>query len=221
MKLLRDALLKFMMGGVLLGLLLFLPAWTLRYPNGWLFMGLLLVPVMIMGIVLYLKAPALLEKRLSNKEKEGTQKGVIALSALMFLGGFIVSALDFRFGWSQVPLWCVIAASVAFLLGYAIFAEVTRENAYLSRTVEVQEGQKVVSTGLYGVVRHPMYLATLLMFLPIPLILGSFWGLIAFAFYPAIIVVRILNEEKVLTEGLDGYIAYKQKVRYRLLPLIW
>lgn len=221
MKLLRDALLKFMIGGVLLGLLLFLPAWTLRYPNGWLFMGLLLVPVMIMGIVLYLKAPALLEKRLSNKEKEGTQKGVIALSALMFLGGFIVSALDFRFGWSQVPLWCVIAASVAFLLGYAIFAEVTRENAYLSRTVEVQEGQKVVSTGLYGVVRHPMYLATLLMFLPIPLILGSFWGLIAFAFYPVIIVVRILNEEKVLTEGLDGYVAYKQKVRYRLLPLIW
>ena len=221
MKLLKDGLTKLIAGAVLLGLFLFLPAWTFRYPGGWLFMGLLLVPVMIMGVVLYIKAPDLLAKRLSNKEKERTQKGVIALSGLMFPGGLVVSALDFRFGWSHVPAWCVIVASVLFLGGYAMFAEVTRENAYLSRTVEVQEGQKVVSTGLYGVVRHPMYFATLLMFLPMPLILGSFWGLIPFALYPVIIVVRILNEEKVLTEGLEGYAEYKTKVKYRLLPLIW
>ena len=221
MKLLKDALIKLIAGAMLLGLFLFLPAWTFRYPGGWLFLGLLLVPVMIMGVVLYVKAPDLLAKRLSNKEKEKTQKGVIALSGLMFPVGFVVSALDFRFGWSNVPVWCVILASVLFLAGYALFAEVTRENAYLSRTVEVQEGQKVVSTGLYGVVRHPMYFATLLMFLPMPLILGSFWGLIPFVLYPVIIVVRILNEEQVLTEGLEGYAEYKTKVRYRLIPFVW
>ena len=221
MKLLKDALIKLIAGAVLLGLFLFLPAWTLDYPNGWLFMGLLLVPVMIMGVVLYIKAPDLLAKRLSNKEKESTQKGVIALSGLMFPACFIVSALDFRFGWSHVPTWCVVLASVLFLCGYALFAEVMRENAYLSRTVEVQEGQKVVSTGLYGLVRHPMYFATLLMFLPMPLILGSFRGLIPLALYPVIIVIRIRNEEQVLCEGLEGYAEYQRKVKYRLLPLIW
>ena len=175
MKLFFNALTKLICGAVLLGLLLFLPAWTFNYFGAWLFLGVLLVPVMIMGIVLFIKAPALLAKRLNDKEKEGTQKSVVALSGLMFIGGFVLSALDFRFGWSNVPLPATIAAAVVFLAGYAIFAEVMRENAYLSRAVEVQDGQKVVSTGLYGIVRHPMYLATLLMFLPIPIILQSFW----------------------------------------------
>ena len=221
MKLFLNALTKLIAGAILLGLLLFLPAWTFNYLGAWLFLGVLLIPVMIMGVVLFIKAPDLLEKRLQNKEKEMTQKGVIALSGFMFLGGFVLSALDFRFGWSYVPMWLTITAALLFLVGYGMFAEVTRENAYLSRTVEVQEGQKVVSTGLYGVVRHPMYLATLLMFLPIPLILQSLWGLIPFALYPVIIVVRILNEEKVLTDGLDGYAEYKKQVKYRLIPFIW
>lgn len=221
MKLLLNGLTKLVAGAVLLGLFLFLPAWTFNYFGAWLFLGVLLIPVMIMGAVLFVKAPALLEKRLQDKEKEASQKGVVALSGLMFIGGFVLSALDFRFGWSSVPFWLTISAAAVFLIGYAVFAEVMRENAYLSRTVEVQEGQKVVSTGLYGVVRHPMYLATLLMFLPMPLILQSLWGLIPFALYPVIIVVRILNEEKVLTEGLEGYAEYKKKVKYRLLPFVW
>lgn len=221
MKLLISALLKYLTGAMLVGALLFLPAWTLDYPGAWLFMGLLFLPMLVMGAVMLIKAPGLLEKRLSNKEKEGTQRGVVALSGLMFLGGFILSALDFRFGWSTVPVWLVVTASVIFLAGYAMYAEVMRENAYLSRTVEVQEGQTVISTGLYGMVRHPMYLATLLMFMPLPLILGSFWGLIPFALYPIVIAVRILNEEKVLTEQLAGYAEYKNKVRYRLIPFIW
>ena len=221
MKLLLNALIKYIMGLVLVGVLLFLPAWTINYPGAWLFIALLFAPMLLMGIVLFTKAPALLEKRLNNKEKEKTQKGVIALSGLMFPIGFVVSALDFRFGWSSVPLWLVIVASVLFLIGYGMYAEVMRENAYLSRTVEVQENQTVISTGLYGIVRHPLYRATLLMFLPLPLILGSFWGLLPFALYPIVTVIRILNEEKVLTAGLDGYAAYKIKVRYRLLPFIW
>ncbi len=221
MKLLLNGLTKLIFGIVLIGLLLFLPAWTFNYFGAWLFMGVLLIPVVIMGVVLFIKAPSLLEKRLQDKEKEMTQKGVIALSGLMFIGGFVLSALDFRFGWSYVPMWLTITAAVIFLAGYGMFAEVMRENAYLSRTVEVQEGQKVVSTGLYGVVRHPMYLATLLMFLPMPLILQSLWGLIPFAIYPVIIVTRIINEEKVLTECLEGYAEYKKRVKYRLIPLIW
>lgn len=221
MKLIRNACAKFVLGLVLVGGLLFLPAWTVYYPGAWLLLALLFLPMLLMGIVLWVKAPALLEKRLNNKEKEKTQQGVVALSGLMFPVGFILSALDFRFGWSSVPLWLVITASVLFLAGYGIYAEVMRENAYLSRTVEVQEGQTVISTGLYGVVRHPMYLATLLMFLPLPLILGSFWGIIPFALYPVVTVIRILNEEKVLTEGLDGYAEYKTKVKYRLIPFVW
>lgn len=221
MKLFISALTKMIFGIGLIGAMLFLPAWTLDYPGAWLFIGLLFVPMLILGLVLYIKAPALLEKRLDFKEKEKTQKGVIALSGLMFPAGFVVSALDFRFGWSQVPSWAVIAAAVLFLFGYGMYGEVLRENAYLSRTVEVQEGQCVISTGLYGIVRHPMYLATLLMFLPLPLILGSFWGLLAFALYPVLIVVRILNEERVLTKGLTGYAEYKTKTKYRLIPFIW
>ena len=221
MKLIFSALTKYLLGLLLLGALLFLPAWTLDYPQAWLFLALLFIPMLLMGIVLLVKAPALLEKRLDNKEKERAQKGVIALSGLMFPIGFILSAVDFRFGWSSVPLWLVIVASSLFLVGYGMYAEVLRENAYLSRTVEVQENQTVISTGLYGIVRHPMYLSTLFMFLPLPLILGSFWGLIPFALYPIVTVIRILNEEKVLTDGLEGYAKYKTKVKYRLIPFIW
>ena len=216
-----NALIKYTAGLILVGAMLFLPAFTFLYPGAWLFIALLFVPMLIMGIVMLIKSPSLLEKRLNNKEKESAQKGVLALSGLMFPIGFVLSAFDFRFSWSSVPLWLVITASVLFLAGYALYAEVMRENEYLSRTVEVQENQRVIDTGLYGVVRHPMYLATLLMFLPIPLILGSFYGLIPFALYPVIIVFRILNEEKVLAEGLLGYKEYKQKVKYRLIPFIW
>ena len=221
MKLLFSGLTKLILGIVLIGLLLFLPAWTFNYFGAWLFLGVLFVPMLIMGAVMLIKSPALLEKRLHNKEKEATQRGVVALSGLAFLGGFLISAFDFRFSWSTVPLWLTVAAAVAFLAGYGIYAEVMRENAYLSRTIEVQEGQKVISTGLYGIVRHPMYFATLLMFLPIPLVLQSFWGLIPMAIYPLVIVIRILNEEKVLEEGLEGYSEYKKKVKYRLIPFIW
>ena len=221
MKLVLNALVKFTVGAALIGVMLFLPALTLNYPGAWLFMALLFVPMLIMGVVLLVKAPSLLEKRLNNKEKEKAQKGVVALSGLMFPVGFGLSAIDFRFGWSNVPRWLIIAASVLFLIGYGMYAEVMRENAYLSRTVEVQEDQKVISTGLYGIVRHPMYLATLFMFLPMPIILGSFYALIPFALYPVIIVVRILNEENVLTSELDGYAEYKSKVKYRLIPFVW
>ena len=201
--------------------MIFLPAWTLEYPNGWLFVALLFVPMLILGTILFIKSPGLLEKRLDGKEKESAQRGVIALSGLMFPLGFVVSALDFRFGWSSVPIWLTALSSLLFLIGYGAYAEVMRENAYLSRTVKLSQNQRLIDTGLYGVVRHPMYLATLFMFLPIPLILGSFFGLIPFALYPVIIVIRILNEEKVLTEGLDGYAEYKKKTKYRLIPFIW
>lgn len=221
MKLLISALLKFVLGVILVGILVFLPAWTINYPNGWLFMGILFIPMFIVGIVLFFKSPFLLEKRLNNKEKQKTQQGVVKLSGLMFLGGFIVSSLDFRFGWSKVPVWVVIVAVGLFLIGYVMYAFVLKQNAYLSRTIKVEANQKVISTGLYGVVRHPMYLATLLMFLPMPLILGSFYGLIAFTLYPVIIVIRLLNEEKVLCCELDGYKEYQDKVRYRLIPFIW
>ena len=221
MKLLLSALTKLIFGIVLIALLLFLPAWTLNYFGAWLFLGVLFLPMLIMGAVMLVKAPELLEKRLNNKEKEATQRGVVALSGLAFIGSFVLSALDFRFGWSPVPRWLTVCAAVVFLIGYGLYAEVMRENAYLSRTVEVQKGQKVIDTGLYGIVRHPMYLATLLMFLPIPLILQSLWGLIPMALYPAVIVIRILNEEKVLTRDLRGYKEYKKKVKYRLIPLIW
>lgn len=221
MKLLINGLTKLILGIVLIGCMLFLPAWTLNYFGAWLFCGVLFIPVIIMGAVMYFKAPALLEKRLSNKEKEGAQKGVVALSGLMFIGGFVISALDFRFGWSYVPMWATIAAAVLFLIGYGLFAEVMRENAYLSRIVELQENQKVVSTGLYGIVRHPMYLATLFMFLPMPIILQSLWGLIPFAIYPFLIAIRIINEEKMLKKGLEGYEEYTTRVKYRLIPFIW
>lgn len=221
MKLFISALTKMIFGIVLIGVMLFWPAGTFAYFGAWLFIGLLFVPMLILGTVLFIKAPALLKKRLDFKEKEKTQKGVIALSGLMFPVGFVLSAFDFRFGWSSVPLPAVIVASVLFLIGYGMYGEVLRENAYLSRTVEVQQGQTVVSTGLYGIVRHPMYLATLLMFLPMPLILGSLWGVLVLLPYPAMIVVRLLNEEKLLTRELAGYAEYKKKVKYKLVPFVW
>ena len=221
MKLLVNGLLKFTCGLIMVGLLIFLPAGTLAYGNGWLFMGLLFVPMLIAGFVMFLKAPALLARRLDVKEKQGEQKGVIALSGLMFLAGFVVAGLDFRFGWSKMPPAVVVAASVLFLVMYALYGEVLRENAYLSRTVKVEAEQTVVDSGLYGIVRHPMYMATILLFLMMPLVLGSWYALIVFAVYPAIILVRLKGEEELLTRELPGYAAYKQKVKYRLIPFIW
>ncbi len=221
MKLILRATAKYGLGLIVLSALLFLPAGSFGYFGAWLFLALLSIPMLIMGIVLFCKSPALLEKRLDGKEKEKTQRGVIALSGLMFPAGFVLSALDFRFGWSSVPLWTTAVSSALFLIGYGLYAEVMWENAYLSRTVEIQKNQTVISTGLYGIVRHPMYLATLLMFLPLPLILGSLWGLIPFAIYPVLLVIRIFNEEKILTAELMGYADYKTKVKYRLIPFIW
>ena len=221
MKLLANALIKFTCGLLMVALLIFLPAGTLRFMNGWLLIGLLFVPMLIAGFVMYFKNPAFLEKRLDVKEKQATQKGVIAFSGLMFVGGFVVAGLDYRFGWSMVSKPILVAASVLFLLSYALYAEVMRENAYLSRTIKVEEGQTVVDTGLYGIVRHPMYMATILLFLMIPVVLGSWYALIVFAFYPAIIIVRLKDEEELLTRELPGYTQYKQKVKYRILPFIW
>lgn len=216
-----QAMLKLVLGVVMMGLLLFLPAGTLDYPGGWLMLGILFFPMLICGLALMLKNPALLKKRMNHREEQSGQRLVILLSGLMFLGGFIVAGLDFRFGWSALPVWIPVAACVVFLAGYALYAEVLRENAYLSRTVEIQENQKVVDTGLYGVVRHPMYSATILLFLSMPLILGSLVSFAVFLVYPFLIVMRIQNEEKLLAAGLDGYTNYQKTVKYRLLPLVW
>lgn len=221
MKLLMEALIKFTCGLMMVGLLIFLPAGTLWYANGWLLIGLLFVPMLITGFVMLAKNPALLKKRLDAKEKQAAQKGVLAFSGLMFVAGFVVAGLDYRYGWSAMPVWVVTAASVLFLTAYGLYAEVMRENAYLSRTIRVEEGQQVVDTGLYGIVRHPMYAVTVLLFLMMPLVLGSWYALIVFAFYPAIIVVRLKDEEALLTRELPGYAAYKQKVKYRILPFVW
>lgn len=221
MNLWMEALIKVTCGLLLVGLLIFLPAGTIAYTYGWLLMGLLFIPMLIAGFVMLRKSPAFLKKRLDAKEKQATQKGVIAFSGLMFVAGFVLAGLDFRFGWSDMPDWVVIAASVLFLIAYALYAEVMRENAYLSRTIKVEEGQTVVDTGLYGIVRHPMYAATILLFLMMPLVLGSWYALIVFACYPVIITVRLKDEEDLLTKELPGYAAYKQKVKYRLIPFIW
>lgn len=221
MKLLISALIKFLIGLLLVGLLIFLPAGTLAYPGGILFLCLLFIPMLVMGIVMLARARDLLAKRLDAKEKQAAQKGVQSLSGLVFIAGFVLAGLDFRFSWSNVPLPVVIAASVIFLAGYGLYAEVMRENAYLSRTVKVEEGQTVVSTGLYGIIRHPMYTASILMFLAIPLVMGSWYALIPFAFYPALMVVRVLDEEKLLTAELAGYEEYKVKVKYRMIPFVW
>lgn len=221
MKLLMDALVKFFCGLLMVALLIFLPAGTLAYGGGWLLVGLLFGPMFIAGLVMLRKSPEFLKKRLDGKEKQATQKGVVALSGLMFIAGFVVAGLDYRFGWSNMPVPVTVVASVLFLAVYVLYAEVMRENAYLSRTIKVEEGQKVVDTGLYGIVRHPMYMATLLLFIMIPIVLGSWYALIPFAFYPAIIIARLKDEEELLTKELPGYAEYKQKVKYRILPFIW
>ena len=221
MKLRIDAIIKFTCGLVLVGILIFLPAGTLGYANGWLLIGLLFIPMLIAGLIMLRRSPAFLAKRLDVKEKQAAQKGVVAISGLMFVAGFVVAGLDFRFGWSKMPFSVTVAASVLFLLSYALYAEVMRENAYLSRTIKVEEGQKVVDTGLYGIVRHPMYMATVLLFLMMPIVLGSWYALIIFACYPAVIIVRLKNEEELLTRELPGYAEYKQKVKYRIIPFIW
>lgn len=220
-QLIISALSKLIVGLGMIALLLFLPAGTWQYWQAWLLLALLFIPMIGMGIWLLLSSPDLLAKRLNNKEKEQTQKHIVAISGLMFFGGFILCGLDHRFTWSQVPFWVVITASMLFLIGYVIYAEVLRENAYLSRTVEVQDNQQLIDTGLYSIVRHPMYTATLLMFLSMPLILGSWWALLLFACYPWLIIKRIQNEEQVLVSGLKGYIDYKKQVRWRLIPWVW
>ncbi len=220
-KLFFQALFKFFAGVILVGILVFLPAGTFAFFNGWLLMGILFVPMFAAGIIMMFKNPLLLSKRLNAKEKEREQNVVVKLSGLMFLAGFIIAGLDFRFGWLVLPKFVPIAAAVVFLVAYILYAEVMRENTYLSRTIEVQENQKVIDTGLYGIVRHPMYAATLLLFLSMPLVLGSVFSFIIFLAYPFIIAKRIRNEEVVLGKELEGYTEYKQKVKYRLIPFIW
>lgn len=220
-KLVFNAISKLVFGLILVGLLIFPAAGTFKFYNGWLFIGILFVPMAILGTVLAIKAPEFLKKRLKSKEKEKSQKVVILISALLFLSSFVLSGLDFRFGWSQMPVVVIIAGAVTFLVAYGLNVEVMRENAYLSRVVEIQDNQKVVDTGLYGVVRHPMYAAVNLLYLSMPFVLGSFFAIIPMLFLPFVLIFRIKNEEKVLVDGLPGYKDYKKKVRYRLIPFIW
>lgn len=220
-KLFVQAILKFLLGLVVVGLPIFLPAGTFSFVNGWILMGILFIPMFVAGFVMMLKNPELLKKRLNAKEKEKEQSLVVKLSGLMFLAGFIAAGLNFRFGWYTLPKGIVIGASIVFLVAYILYAEVLRENTYLSRTIEVQENQKVIDTGLYGIVRHPMYSATLLLFLSMPLVLGSIYSFLIFLAYPLIIAKRIKNEEEILEKELEGYSEYKQKVKYRLIPFIW
>ena len=220
-KLLLSALVKFSLGVLLVGLLLFLPAGTINYPEAWLFMALLFVPMFIAGIFMLIKDPERLAKRLDGKEKLREQNTVIRMSALMFIVGFILAGLDKRFSWLPMPMWLCWLGAVLFILSYLLYAEVLRENKWLSRKIEVQDGQKVIDSGLYGVVRHPMYMATLLLFCSMPLILGSLISFVVFLFYPAIIIKRLKSEEELLAKELDGYAEYMKKVRYRLIPYIW
>ncbi|MBQ5748380.1 MAG: isoprenylcysteine carboxylmethyltransferase family protein [Bacteroidales bacterium] len=220
-KLFVGALVKAVVGFVLMAALLFLPAGTLHYSGGWLFLGVLFIPMLLFGTVLFVKSPELLRRRLDAKEKRSAQKDVVEFSGLIFILTFIVAGLDFRYGWSDVPDWVRYSAAVLFLLGYVLYAEVMRENMWLSRSVKVEQGQQVITTGLYGVVRHPMYSATLLMFLPIPLILGSWWGVLVMWHYVLIIKRRILDEEKLLRLELKGYSEYCDKIPWRLIPYLW
>lgn len=220
-RLMASAGIKLLMGLVLVGLLIFLPAGTLCFFNGWLLVAVLFVPMLIAGVVMAVCSPQLLKKRLNTKEKESEQKSVVAMSGIMFIAAFVVAGLNYRYVWTVMPSWAVWSAVALFLLSYAMYAEVMRENAYLSRTIEVQEGQTVIETGLYGIVRHPMYSATILLFLSMPLVLGSLPSFVIMLVYIPLIVKRIKNEEKVLLAGLDGYEAYCGKVKYRLLPFVW
>lgn len=220
-KLFFQAIIKFLSGLIIVGLLLFVPAGSFEFWNAWLFIGILFIPMFIAGIILMIKKPELLKKRLNAKEKESEQKTVILLSGIMFLAGFIVAGLNYRFNWIELPNMVVIISSVLFVIAYILYAEVLRENAYLSRTIEVQEGQKVVDTGLYGIVRHPMYAVTILLFLTMPLVLDSIISFVIFLIYPIIIAKRIKNEEEVLEKDLQGYTEYKNKVKYKIIPFIW
>ncbi len=220
-KLLINALVKFAAGLAIVGLMLFLPAGTMNYSNGWLFILLLFVPMFLLGGWLFVRNPELLEKRLKTNEKEGVQRKTISLSLILFIIGFVASAFDYRFGFTYLPIWATLFGSVLLLLSYGLYAEVMRENTYLSRVVEVQENQKVIDTGLYGIVRHPMYFAATLLFLSFPLVLGSGIGFVIFLAQPFLLVKRIKNEEEVLEQGLEGYLDYKKKVKYRLIPFIW
>ena len=219
--LLKEALIKYVSGLILVGLLVFVPAWTLKWSHGWLFMALLFIPMFFAGILMYYKDPALLESRLKAKETQKEQKDVINYSGIMFMAAFILAGLNYRFGWTVLTKGAVIAACIVFLLTYLMFAEVLRENSFLSRTIEVKEEQTVVDTGLYGIIRHPMYTATIFLFLSMPLILDSLPSFIVMLLYIPIIVKRIRNEEEVLEKELKGYKEYKEKVRYRLFPHIW
>ena len=220
-KLFIQAIVKYLAGVVLLGLLIFLPAGTLRFPSGWLLMGLLFVPMLLAGIAMMILDPALLEKRLNAKEQEGEQKEVIWQSGVMFIAAFVLAGLNFRFGWLSLPKWVVWAAGALFLLAYLLWGEVLRENAWLSRTVEVQEGQKVIDSGLYGVVRHPMYAASVLLFLSMPLILNSILSFLVMLAYLPLIARRIRSEERLLKKELPGYAEYMERVRFRMIPFIW
>ncbi|MGI6091133.1 MAG: methyltransferase family protein [Saccharofermentanales bacterium] len=220
-KLFVQAIVKYLSGLILLSALLFIPAGTLKFWNAWLLIAVLFIPMLFVGIVLAIKNPELLRKRLNAKEKEAEQKSVLLLSSLMFIGGFVLAGLDYRYKWLVLPKALVFAATAVFLFAYLLYAEVLRENTYLSRTIEVQDSQKLVDTGLYGIVRHPMYAATILLFLSMPLVLGSLFSFIVFLLYPAITVKRIKNEEEVLAKDLEGYAEYKNRVKYRLIPLVW
>lgn len=220
-KLFVQAISKFILGAVLVGLLLFVPAGTVAFWNGWLFMGILFVPMFFAGVVMMIKNPELLKKRLNAKEKQNEQGVLIKLSGLMFLIGFIISGLNYRFGWNMLPTSVSVGAAVVFLTAYLLYAEVLRENTYLSRTIETQENQKVIDTGLYGIVRHPMYTITILLFLSVPLILGSIHSFLIFLVYPFLIAQRIKHEERLLEKELEGYCEYQKKVKYRLVPFIW
>ena len=220
-KLFIQAMTKFIFGFIIIALLLFIPAGTLDYWNAWLFIGILFIPMFMVGIILMIKNPDLLSKRLNSKENESEQKVLLLLGGVMFIGGFIISGLNYRFQWMTLPKWMIVIATIIFLLAYILYAEVLRENMYLSRIIEVQENQKVIDIGLYGIVRHPMYVSTILLFLSIPLVLGSLVSFLIFLAYPVIIVKRIRNEEQVLERGLEGYSEYKNKVKYKLIPFIW
>ena len=220
-KLLAEALSKFILGVLLVGLLIFLPAGSLAFARGWLLINVLFVPMFCAGLVMFFKSPELLRKRLNAKEKRVQQDRVVKLSGLMFIAGFVLAGLNFRLKWHSLPGWISVIAAALFLAAYLLFAEVLRENAYLSRTIEVQQGQRVIDTGLYGVVRHPMYSTTLLLFLMMPLVLGSLHAFAVFLVYPFLIAARIRNEEALLEAELPGYREYRQKVKYRLIPYVW
>ena len=221
MKLLLNALTKYLLGVILLGLFIFLPAGSFCFFNGWLLIGVLFIPMLIIGIILFIKDKELLNRRLESKEKIKKQDVIVKLSGLVFIVSFIIAGLDYRYTWINLPIYIPIIFSIIFLIGYLMYFEVLRENTYLSRTIKVENNQKVIDTGLYGIVRHPMYTSTILMFLSIPLILGSLIAFLIFLLYPVLIIVILLNEEKVLEEELSGYKEYKQKVKYRLIPFIW